>query len=119
MLEATGMTLLLSQICTEIHEMGLTSCRQKLCSIIHQNSEKMRAEFINQVMYVPTSVFVFLDETCNVWLPKLTLSCTTLVTQFSYFMIDLCNYNMYSCICMYAHTHVLVMCTLIDQCESK
>ena len=61
-------------------------------------------------MYVPTSMFVFIDETCNVWLPKLTLSCTTLVTQFSYFMIDLCNYNMYSCICMYAHTHILVMC---------
>lgn len=60
-LETTGIPISLSQICTEIHEMGLT--RQKMHFVVCQRSEEKRAEFINEVMYVPASMFVFVDET--------------------------------------------------------
>ena len=60
-LEAMGIAVSLSQICTEIHEMGLS--RQKMHFIVCQRSEEKRAKFINEVMHVPANMFVFVDET--------------------------------------------------------
>ena len=62
-LEAMGMTVSLVLICTEFHEMERTG--QKLCFIMQQRSEKMRAEFMNQVMYVYACKYVcfHIDET--------------------------------------------------------
>lgn len=61
MQDLVGVRVSISQMCTEVSRMGLS--RQKLHFIVSRRSEEERAECMNEVMCIPASMFVFVDET--------------------------------------------------------